>query len=307
MSEAKTAAPPTLSPSRMPGLDLVRALRPRQWSKNVLVAAAPLSAGTIATRGIPTAVLVAFVAFCLASSAGYLINDVRDVESDRLHPTKRLRPIAAGQLSRTVALVTAGVLAIAAVVGSWWLNSGALAGVVVGYLALTLAYSAGLKRQPVIDLAVVASGFLIRAVAGGVASGVPLSDWFLLAASFGSLFMVAGKRYSDVVARAALADADTRWQGVPYTASYLRFVWTVAAGATIVVYALWSRDVGVARDGAGWAQASLAPFVLAILRYAVVVDAGQAGAPEDVVLADRGLQLLGVAWLLCFAMAAHVL
>lgn len=278
------------------------ALRPRQWIKNVLVLAAPLAAGSLLTAPNPWRTAVTFVVFCLASSATYLANDVTDMANDRLHPVKRHRPIAAGTVRPATAVVGSALLAALALLLSWLLISPRLALVVALYLLVTAAYSLGLKNQAVFDLAAVSAGFLLRAIAGGVATGVLLSQWFLLVAAFGSLFMVAGKRFADV------HDGPMHVPGPParvdYSASYLRFVWGMAGAATIVFYALWSVDIG--HNNRLWAQISVAPFVFALLRYAVDVDRGVAGAPEDVVLRDRGLQLLGLLWLITFAVATSV-
>ncbi len=282
---------------------LVRAVRPRQWLKNSLVAAAPLAAGTLFTPRVAGHTAVAFLAFCLISGAVYLVNDLLDAENDRLHPVKRLRPIAAGEVSAGTAVVAASVL-VACSISLSLLASWHLTVVLLLYVASSLAYSLGVKREPVFDLALVTGGFLLRAIAGGAATGVALSEWFLLVASFGSLFMVAGKRYADVLHRAATPEAG--WQVVEYSATYLRFVWSLAATATIIGYALWAFQVGALRHESVWAQLSLAPFVMAVLRYAVDIDRGAAGAPEDVVLGDRWLFVLGLAWLVLFMAAADV-
>ena len=156
------------------------ALRPSQWVKNILVAAAPLAAGVLHEADVLVDVAIAFVCFCLASSAGYLVNDVLDVEEDRRHPSKAGRAIASGRLSMRAAVTSAVLLAtcslaLSALTGTWRLGA-----VLVTYLALTVSYSVWLKHQPVIDLAVVSSGFLLRAVAGGAAADLPLSRWFLV-------------------------------------------------------------------------------------------------------------------------------
>ena len=185
---------------------MIKALRPKQWVKNVLVIAAPLAAGNEimdSGRSIGTLtvdILVAFVAFCLAASSIYLINDARDVEADRAHPTKRFRPIAAGVLPVSMAYIMAVALIIGSIAVSWFASEGpGLAIVVAVYIALQLGYCFGLKHQPVIDIALVSSGFMLRAMAGGVAANINLSQWFLLVAAFGSLFMAAGKRYAELL------------------------------------------------------------------------------------------------------------
>ena len=285
-------------------MPLLRAVRPRQWIKNVLVAAAPLAAGSLLDGTTPRLVAAAFVAFCLASSAGYLVNDLIDVEADRNHPTKRFRPIASGEVSPRTAVLAAVVLGSASIVVGWTLGAPRLALVIAVYLAVTLSYSLGLKRQPVFELAAVAAGFVLRAIAGAAVTGLPLTQWFLLVASFGSLFMVAGKRSAEL--KAAIENGSAARPSVTlYSASYLNFVWSVSAAGAIFAYALWSFDVGAISGQVSWAQVSVAPFVLAILRYAVDVDSGRASSPEDVVLRDRGLQVLGIVWLATFVMAAN--
>lgn len=279
-------------------------MRPRQWLKNVLVFAAPLAAGQLLAPDVLLPSIGAFIAFCLVSSATYLVNDARDVALDREHPTKRHRPIAAGQLSAGVALGAAVVLALASLALAFAIRP-QLAGVVAIYLVFTLAYSLALKHEPVIELALLAMGFLLRAIAGGVASDLPISAWFLIVAGFGSLFMAAGKRYSELErANGSDADAPQRRSLAGYTPTYLRFVWATAAAVTITAYCLWAFEVGATPSTLPWAQWSVVPFVLAILRYGVDVDRGRAEAPEDVVLHDRVLLVIGLAWVVLFGLGA---
>lgn len=276
-----------------PAEAVVRSMRPRQWVKNVLVVAAPVAAGDIGEPGVLGATLVAFVSFCLASSAVYLVNDCVDREADRVHPRKRFRPIAAGELSVAAAVAVALVLAVLAAAlayaASWQLLV-----LVIAYLGVQLLYSTWLKHEPVIDLMLVAAGFLMRAVAGGLAASLEISDWFLLVAGFGSLFMVAGKRYSEL--HTLGSEAGTRRSLVRYTASYLRFVWSTAAGVTIAGYSLWAFS-NPSSGALPWLALSIIPFVGALLRYAVDIDAGTAAEPEDIVWRDRVLQGIGVVWL----------
>ena len=300
MTELEPAAP---AQRRLPAA--IRAMRPRQWVKNILVFAAPAAAGTLLQPAVLATTLWAFVAFCLVSASIYLVNDVRDVEADRAHPKKRLRPIAAGELAPRTALVLAGLTLVASLALGFWVAP--LLGVtLVTYWVLQVGYSLFLKNQPIIDLAMVASGFILRAVAGGVASSIELSQWFLAVAAFGSLFMVAGKRYSEI--RELGPEAGTRASLARYTDTYLRFVWTVACTAVIMSYSLWAFEQS--RDAAWlhvpWHVISIAPFTLALLRYAYVIDSGAAGEPEDVVLSDRVLQGLGVLWVIPLAIAVFV-
>jgi decaprenyl-phosphate phosphoribosyltransferase len=280
----------------------IRAMRPRQWTKNVLVATAPLAAGQLLRADVLWGVALAFVSFCLVSAAVYLLNDVRDVEEDRLHPKKRFRPIAAGELSPTAALV------LAAVVGIGGLAIGFATTVSLGitllvYVGIQIVYSLWLKHLPVVDLAVVASGFLLRAIAGGVATGIPLSQWFLLVAAFGSFFMVAGKRYSEM--KDLGADVGTRKSLTRYSESYLRFAWMLAAVMVLISYSLWAFENTSPSPllGVPWTAVSIAPFTLGLLQYALEVDAGQADAPEEVVLSDHVLQGIGLVWLVTISLA----
>ena len=286
-------------PARLPAA--IRAMRPRQWVKNVLVATAPLAGARLFVPGVLLDVALAFIAFCLVSATVYLINDVRDVEEDRLHPRKRFRPIAAGELAPRAALVLAlvtGVLGLSL----GFLVASALGVTLCVYVGLQIVYSVFLKHLPVVDLAMVASGFLLRAIAGGVATQTPLSQWFLLVAAFGSFFMVAGKRYSEI--KSLGSEGGTRKSLTRYSESYLRFAWMLAAVMVLISYSLWAfTNPNSNALGVPWTAISIAPFTLALLQYALEVDSGQAGEPEDVVLHDHVLQGLGLIWLITISLA----
>lgn len=275
-------------------------MRPKQWVKNVLVLAAPLAAGQLFVPAVLIPTLWAFGAFSLISASIYLINDIHDVDADRAHPTKRFRPIAAGELAPSLAWVMAALTALGSLAIGFWVNP-MLGAVLSVYWLLQISYSFLLKDKPIIDLAMVAAGFLLRAVAGGVASGLILSQWFLLVASFGSLFMVAGKRYSEL--KELGAEAKTRASLERYTRSYLREIWSISMAIVIMSYSLWAFDQRGNLLGVPWAAVSIAPFTLAILRYAMKIDQGKAGEPEDVVLHDRMLQGLAVLWIIPVALA----
>ncbi|MGH3434130.1 MAG: decaprenyl-phosphate phosphoribosyltransferase [Thermocrispum sp.] len=273
---------------------VLRTARPKQWVKNVLVLAAPFTASRLGDGEVLVNAALAFVAFSLVASSVYLINDAIDVEADRAHPTKRNRPIAAGIVPVPLAFGAAVVFFLAgAAVGL--LASWQLLVVLAVYWAVQLGYCLGWKHQPVIDLCIVASGFLLRAIAGGAAAGIPLSQWFLLVTGFGSLFMVAGKRYAEVMLFERTG-ARIRPSLKKYSASYLRFVWATSAGVMIMSYALWAWDTRTGLAYSVWTVISIVPFVVAVLRYAVDVDQGNAGEPEEIALNDRVLQILGLAW-----------
>ncbi len=281
---------------------LIKAVRPRQWVKNVLVLAAPLAAGNITEGNVLLQAGIAFVAFCLVASCIYLVNDAMDVESDRNHPTKRFRPIAAGVVPVRLAYILAVVFGTAsllvALAANWQ-----TAVVIAVYLVIQLGYCFGWKNQPVIDICIVSSGFLLRAIAGGVAAQIELSQWFLLVMAFGSLFMAAGKRYAELQL-AERTGAKIRKALRYYTTTYLRFVWTLAATAVVMFYGLWAFDANSHDTNVAYAV-SMVPFTIAILRYAVDIDGGQAGEPEEIALGDRVLQLLAVAWIVCVGVAVY--
>ncbi len=277
---------------------LVRSARPWQWVKNVLVFAAPAAAGVLLQPRPLVRTFGAFSLFCLAASGVYFFNDIADVVEDRRHPRKRFRPIAAGIVPIPLAMVIALGLLSASVVGGWVALGSPFAAVVGVYVALTIAYSLWLKHIAVVDLAGVAAGFVLRAIAGGVATGVAISSWFLIVASFGSLFMVAGKRHAE---HADLGDnrVETRLVLAEYSLAYLRYVRFIASSVTIVAYCLWAFQEA-AEGGGVWSELSIVPFVLGILRYALLLEAGHGEAPEEIVLSDRPLQVFGVLWMVTF-------
>jgi decaprenyl-phosphate phosphoribosyltransferase len=281
---------------------LLRTARPRQWVKNGLVLAAPFAAGRLLTVPELAQVCVVFVLFTACSASVYLVNDARDAEADRAHPVKCLRPVASGQVPAAAAYAAGTLLAVSATAVAAVACNVDTAGLLAGYVVIQLAYCVWLKHILVVDLFIVTTGFLMRAMAGGVALDIELSRWFLITSGFGALFMVAAKRYSELVLMAGEAGEDgtvgaSRALLGAYTTGYLRFVWQLAAGAAVLAYCLWAVETGA--RGAGllpWRQLSMVPFILSVLRYAVFADAGSAGAPEDVLLRDRALAVIGAAW-----------
>ncbi|GAP46172.1 decaprenyl-phosphate phosphoribosyltransferase [Streptomyces azureus] len=283
---------------------LLRTARPRQWVKNVLVVAAPAAAGELFSRHVLTQLALVFVLFTACAAAVYLVNDARDAEADRAHPTKRHRPVAAGQVPVPVAYAVGGCLGLLAPAAAAWLCSPTVSALLTAYLGMQLAYCVSLKHVLVVDLAVVTTGFLMRAMAGGLALGIPLSRWFLITTGFGALFMVSAKRYSEAVQMAGQAGA-TRALLTEYTTGYLRFVWQLAAGVAVLGYCLWAMEEGGVPHTSvlPWRQLSMVAFILAVLRYAVFADRGTAGEPEDVVLRDRALALIGLVWVAMYGLA----
>ncbi len=242
---------------------------------------------------------MAFVAMCAASASVYLANDILDHEADRNHPDKRNPSIAGGRVSVGAATAVAVALAVAAVVGPALLGSTDLPLLILAYLVLQAVYITWAKHQPVLDLASVAAGFVLRAVAGGVASNISISTWFLTVTAASAMFVVAGKRYSELVTHGH--ESGTRQGLKEYSEGYLRFVWGVSVGIAVVFYGLWAAELGNG-GSAMWARLSVIPFVLLLLRYARDIDAGAAEAPEDIVWGDRVLQALGVIWAAMFVL-----
>lgn len=287
-----------------PAAALLRAMRPRQWAKNVLVFAAPAAAGVLDERTAGVNTLVAFAAFSLAASGTYLLNDAADVEADRLHPVKRHRPIASGALGVGTARVAA-VLLVAAGVGIGFLTgSWHLPVVTAIYAAMTTSYSLWLKHVAVLDLGLVAAGFVLRTIAGAVAADVPISNWFFIVASFGSLFIVAGKRHAEFVELGA-ERAGHRSTLREYSVEYLGYVRSMSSGVTLVAYCLWAFEKTTGTGSIPWFELSIVPFVLGMLRFALIVERGEAGAPEEVAFSDRPLQAMGAVWAILIVMALY--
>ncbi|MFH8607779.1 decaprenyl-phosphate phosphoribosyltransferase [Streptomyces sp. NPDC018029] len=288
-------------------LGLLKTARPRQWVKNVLVVAAPAAAGELFSRHALTQVAIVFALFTAAASAVYLINDARDADADRAHPTKCRRPVAAGQVPVPVAYAVGGLLAVLAPAAAAVLCTPLTAALLAAYVGMQLAYCISLKHVLVVDLTIVTTGFLMRAMIGGLALEIPLSRWFLITTGFGALFMVSAKRYSESVQMSASSEklGATRALLTEYTTGYLRFVWQLAAGVAVLAYCLWAMEEGGTANGSllPWRQLSMAAFILAILRYAVFADRGTAGEPEDVVLRDRALAVIGLVWLAMYGLA----
>lgn len=273
--------------------------RPRQWSKNVLVLAAPLAAGAAGRGGRePGQLALAVSAFVCASCAVYFVNDLADLERDRRHPTKRLRPLASGRLTKRQAWCCAAFCLLAGEALGAATGRAAFSAVLSGYLALSLGYSLVLKHIPVLELAALASGFVLRALGGAVAAGIAPSGWFLLVCSLGALLMATAKRATEV----ALLGADAtghrpalRW----YRASWLRTGQRVLVAAVVGAYLGWASG---APDPAtrAWHLLSALPLLLALLRFDHLAARRPAARVEDLLVSDRLMVGAEALWLLAF-------
>lgn len=273
---------------------MVQACRPQQWVKNGVVVLAPAGAGALSRSGTVSDVCGALVSFCLLASAAYVFNDVHDREHDRLHPRKRFRPIASGQLSPTRALWLAATLALAGV-GLAALVRPALASIAAGYLALNVSYSLWLRRIALADMAAVAGGFLLRAVAGDVAAHATPSVSFLIVVAACAVFLVAGRRYAERVDHYA---HETRLALHRYSPRLLRWVLVGSAALGCLVYARWAF---ASSQRVPWLDLSLVPFMVWLVRYATLLAHGHNDAPEGLLISDRLLLALAVLWAVLFA------
>lgn len=278
--------------------NLLTSARPRQWIKNLLVFAAPGAAGLFNTWSPVGRSLLAFVAFCFAASGTYLINDAMDKEADAAHPSKSKRPVASGNLSARTARI-AGAVSLAAALGIGAPLGLKFVGIIGLYIGVATAYSLFLKRFPIVEMVAVATGFLLRGIGGGVATDVPLSDWFLIVASFGSLSIVVGKRRSDQQLTTSSQSASTT--GARYEPAFLQQCMTAAIAVTLTGYCLWAFERAELVAGGVWYRLSIFPFLLVVLRYAMLAEEGRTAAPEDVAISDRATQLFLATWVATFA------
>ncbi|MFC5268074.1 decaprenyl-phosphate phosphoribosyltransferase [Kribbella qitaiheensis] len=275
------------------GRSLLRLSRPQQWHKAVMLFAAPEAAGLIDRPQVLLRAAVAAVAFTMLSIAVYAVNDVRDAPDDRRHPRKQFRPVASGALSPTVALVWGtclglGGLVLAAQVGLPTLALG------LAYLTAQLLYVFGFKHVAVVDVVLVALGFVLRAAAGAAASRVPVSNWFLLVSLFGALFLVAGKRRAE--RGSATADARSRPVLAAYSSAWLDQLTTVAMLGTAMSYGLWAFQYLGDDVFRQLLVVSFLPFLTCLLRYGLLVSTGRGELPEHELFRDRVLVVAGLCW-----------
>ena len=281
---------------------LLTSMRPRQWAKNLLVYLAFFfTVGEHGSKGLGREfhlfgdATLAFVLFCLLSGATYIFNDLLDLQTDRLHPTKRARPLASGALdTRFAATVAGGCIAVALGVGfAFDLGFGAMEAI---YLALTLSYSLRLKHVVILDVMAIAGGFILRAAAGAQAINAPISPWLYIMTSLGALLLVLGKRRAEL---AALGDDGAKHRAVldDYTLPFIDQLVAVVAPATVVAYALYTFTAkNLPADNS---MMLTIPFVLyGVFRYLFVVRKGNlAGSPEEIFLTDLPMLINIVLWL----------
>jgi len=293
-ARAVTAAP---SATQLP-LAALQAVRPRQWPKNLLVFAAPLAGATLGRDDGFGYALLAFVAFTAAASAVYVTNDILDVERDRKHPTKRRRPIASGRLPVSAAVVLAALCLGVAGLAIFFVGEPMLGAVIGAYIGVSFLYSMFLKHVPGIELTVVASGFVLRALGGAVATHVPPSGWFLTVCSLGALMVAIGKRYTELssLGHEAIAHRPVmRW----YSLDLLRFGQRAASVMMLAAYLFWALSE---HDGwmRGWHVASVVPLALALLRFDRLTGLAEGRPVEDLIVRDPMMICWELTWLTMF-------
>ena len=285
---AEPAAVLELPRRRSPAAAALVAMRPRQWTKNLLLFAGIIFAAKLGDPARWLAAVTAFVAYCAASSAAYLVNDVRDAESDRLHPVKRSRPIARGELSPQVALALAGALALAAVVLAGMLGPMSLA-CLAAFVALQAAYSLGLKAFELVDVLAIAGLFVLRASAGAIAVDVRISEWLLLCTFLLALFVALGKRRAElgldgVRARPALDG---------YSVALVDQLLGIVAAATIAAY----TGYALAAHDTRWLVATVPLVVYGLFRYLLLLHRrGLGEEPETLLVEDLPLLVTVAVW-----------
>jgi 4-hydroxybenzoate polyprenyltransferase len=308
-ASAPAKASPKAAPLRLPAgalaahlRSLVISMRPRQWTKNLIVYMALIfSVGSAwHIRDVDTwlplfgKASLAFALFCLVSSADYLVNDVRDRETDRLHPTKSRRPIAAGAFPPGAALAWASVLSLLGLGGMFALDLRA-GGVVVGYVALMLAYSFYLKHTVLLDIMTIAAGFVLRAMSGALVIEVPISPWLYVVTALGALFLAINKRRAELLLLDEQANQH-RATLEEYTPDLLNQLAATVTASTLIAYGLYTFTADNLPDN--HSMMLTIPFVLyGIFRYLFLVHTkNQGGSPEEVLLKDWPLLLDILLW-----------
>ncbi len=277
---------------------LIELARPAQWIKNGFVLLPLFFAHALFDRSALVGAVLATLAFCLAASAVYAYNDMRDAERDRLHPDKQQRPVARGAIAPGTALGFSALLGVAALLVAASTNADVVA-VIAIYLVMQLAYSQGLKRVAWLDVGIVASGFALRILAGGLAANVPLTPWILAMGFLLALMLALGKRHGDLI---HVTDPDAR-AAARYDVTTIEWVLAALAGAVFVAYVFYAISPEVVARHGHRAVAWSTPWVaLGVLRYLFLVfKRGAGGDPSRLAVRDSFLLAATVGWLLTLA------
>lgn len=280
-------------------VSITRACRPKQYIKQGLLFIAPVTAGSLNHWGNVLALLLSFISFSLIASCGYFVNDWNDRELDSTHPIKSKRAIASGLLSgREVSLTVVLLLAVSFLISTFLPRSHTV--ILLAYLISTVSYTLFLKMVPVIEMLVVSVGFLLRPLAGAAAISIPVSKWFLIVTSFGSLFLVASKRLSEL---RKVGNQPVREVISQYSDDFLNSVITLSIAITMTAYSLWAFSF---QPRSLLIEISIAFVLTGMLRYIWVRDKENGEAPEQLLFEDRILPLSGIAAFFCIVFAVYV-
>ena len=271
-------------------------LRPQQWVKNGFVFAALIFSQSLMRWDRCRQVLLAVVVFCLVSSAVYVLNDIMDASEDRHHPTKKLRPIASGRLSATTAGIVGVILGGVGLVAAWRLNTNFFA-IIVAYVAMNILYSTFLKHVVLLDVFIVAAGFLFRVVAGGLVIRVPISPWLIVCTTLLALFIAISKRRHELV---LLGDNASNHRAIlaEYSPYFLDQLISIVTASTVVSYALYTLSPDVQSKFPGKRLEMTIPFVLfGIFRYLHLIHHGEHGGnPTRSLFTDPVLLSVVILW-----------
>ena len=277
---------------------LIKEMRPKQWTKNGFIFAALVFDRQLFIWGSLKRTLIAFVLFCLLSSSVYIINDILDVEADRNHPIKKNRPIAAGKLPIPLALTTAIVMVVVAIGGSYLL-AWHLALIAAVYLLMNLAYSRWLKHIPLIDVLIIAAGFVLRVAAGvSVIQVQRFSPWLYVVMTLLALYIGFGKRRAEMTVLGIENQGSHRKVLDGYSIALIDQLITIVSSTTIIAYSLYTFSAPNLPEN--HAMMLTIPFVLyGIFRYLYLIEIKHAGGePEEILLKDRPLQITVVLWVI---------
>ena len=275
---------------------LIAAMRPKQWTKNLVIFAGLVFSQNFFHLGFLKVSVLAFIAFCLNASSVYIINDIKDLEQDRLHPVKKFRPLPAGRISTRQAAFLSVILAVISLALAFWLNLhyGALLAL---YWVMMIVYSFALKHVVIVDIMIISAGFIIRAVSGAVVLDVMISRWLLACAIFLSLFLILAKRRNEIVELGANA-SEHRAILDEYGERFLDQMIAVVTACTVISYVLYTLDPGTVQKFHTANLILTVPFVIyGIFRYLYLVyQKNMGGRPEMILLADRPLLLSVFLW-----------
>ncbi len=281
-------------------MQYLKLLRPKHWAKNLFLFIPLFFAGEIFNVNKVVVLLGAFACFSLLASSIYVINDYRDIEADRAHPEKCKRPLASGAISKSVALVVFGLLVVAGLGGAWLIGNKFLF-VLSIYFVLNLAYSFGLKNISILDIFIVAAGFVLRVKAGGVASQIPVSEWLMLMVFLLALFMAIAKRRDDIVLKIA-SGKDMRVASKGYNMDFLNVSLALVSAVIIVTYIMYTMDDLTQAHFKTYRLYYTAVFVIAgLMRYLQITYVeNDTGSPTKILYKDRFIQLTILLWILSF-------